>query len=93
MSSKLQINLEDVIEAWKIRKLWNTASLNNIELLFKGAVILEDAKILVNGEKDVCTRDEWIYRGLNNVDYMLMIAEQVDETFEGINSFTSDSYK
>ena len=93
MSNNLKVNLEDVIKAWKMRKLWNTTALSNIELLFNGVVISEDPKMLVDGEEDVCTRDEWIYTGLNNVDYMLMIAKQVDETFERVNSFTSDTYK
>ena len=93
MSNNLKVNLEDVIEVWKLRKLWNTTPLNNVEFLFKGVVISEDAEVLVDGKEDVCTRDEWIYTGLNNVDYMLMIAKQVDETFERVNSFTSDTYK
>lgn len=69
----LQVNLEDVLAVQKQRQLWNTTPLQDIEFVYKGEII--DLASLESG--DFYNIAEWLYTGLNNFDFMLMLSKEI----------------
>lgn len=77
----LQVNLEDVKKVYEQRQLWNKTPLKDIEFLWEGKLITNNPTMIEDGIEVALTLDEWLYTGLNNFDYMLMLLEGIDESF------------
>ena len=90
MSSILQVNLEDVLAAYKQRQLWNKTSLENIQFLYDGQPVDTLPIFTENGVEKPLTVEEWRYTGLNNIDFMLMLLEEIVPSFNEGYTFTSD---
>ena len=88
-----QINLEDVKKYWEFRKLCNTTPLKDIEFLWEGKPVTENPTMIEEGKEVLLTLDEWLYTGLSNIDYMFMVLEVVDPSFEGAYVYTSETIK
>jgi hypothetical protein len=87
----LQVNLEDVKKVYEQRQLWNKTPLKDIEFLWQGKPVTESPTMTEDGQEVPLTLDEWLYTGLSNIDYMYMLLQVVDASFEGNYSFSSET--
>jgi hypothetical protein len=87
----IQVNLEDVKVAYEQRQLWNTTPLKDIEFLYEGKPVTANPTMIEQGEQVALTLYEWLYTGLNNFDYMLMLLDVVDDSIELGYSLTSET--
>lgn len=46
--------------------------------------------MIEDGQEMLLTLDEWLYTGLSNIDYMLMLLDVVDDSFEKGYTFSSE---
>jgi hypothetical protein len=86
----LQVNLEDVKKAYEQRQLWNTTPLKDIEFMYEGKPVTANRNMIEQGEEAVLTVEHWLFTGMNNFDYMLMLLDVVDDSIEIGYSLTSE---
>lgn len=87
----LQVNLEDVKAHYEQRKLWNKTPLKDMQFLYKGEVVKELPYYDNNGNIEPLTIDEWVYTGLSNIDYLYMMLEANDPSFNEVSSLSIET--
>lgn len=87
----LQVNLEDVKAHYEQRKLWNKTPLKDMQFLYKGEGVKELPHYDNNGNIEPLTIDEWVYTGLANIDYLYMMLEANDPSFNEVSSLSIET--
>lgn len=75
----LEVNLEDVLAAYQQRLQWNQTPLNQMKFMYKGKPVDVDK---LARKDNFWSESEWQYTGLNNCDYMRLLATFLESEVE-----------